>query len=464
MKREHKLITDTMIYGIANFGSTTLAFLMLPIYTSYFTTTEYGLWDLILTTVTLLAPFITFELISAVYRWLLNAEDEIRRKNIITTGFLTIIRNIIIFSGFISIVFIFIPFAYTWESILYLNVIIMTNFIQQCARGLGHNKLFASLGLIQSGITIFLNILLMFVFNLRLETFFYSGIIAGICTIIIAWKSLNFNNYIAIPSYSKQLKKSLLQYSLPIIPGAASWWIMTMSDRYFIIHFLGIEYNGVFAIANKIPALLLMINHVFFLAWKDSAILTFEANNRNEYYKKVFKPFFRLMATSVIMLILLAKPVIAIFISDDFYEAWQYIGVLLCGSLFHTLALFWSAGFHAAKKTKIILTSSLIGAILNIVVNALLIKHLHLYAIAISTIIAFGVVWLIRVIASRNIFTIGIDLIDFAVLLPLILVAMVVSFFVETLGLIICLVLAVLLFILYNKELINFLIRKLFMY
>src|SRR5699024_12095699 len=59
---------------------------------------------------------------------------------------------------------------------------------------------------------------------------------------------------------------------------------LTMSDRYFITAYLGMEANGIYAVANKIPAILLMMNTVFSLAWKDNAIISFNATDKNTYY------------------------------------------------------------------------------------------------------------------------------------------------------------------------------------
>src|SRR5690625_7415159 len=101
---------------------------------------------------------------------------------------------------------------------------------------------------------------------------------------------------------------------------------MTMSDRYFITVYHGMEANGIYAVANKIPAILLMMNTVFSLAWKDNAIISFDASNKNTYYSDVFRHFFRLMTTAVICLTLLAKPILVLFIVASFYSAWKYVG------------------------------------------------------------------------------------------------------------------------------------------
>lgn len=453
MENGQKLLKDTLLYGIANFGSSLLVFLMLPIYTRYFTTAEYGLWDLVVTTSTLLTPFITFELVAAVYRWLIEEKSEEQRREIITTGAFVIIRNLLIFTIISASVLLFIIVPFGWLAITFINVSIMSSFMQQCARGLGFNKLFASLGIIQTIITASLNLFFIFGLSLRIESFFYAAIIASICVITFAWKMMKFSKYIATASYSKSIIKSFLTYSIPIIPGAASWWIMTMSDRYFITIYLGMAYNGIYAITNKIPALLLMINTVFFLAWKDSAILQYDSADKDNYYSTVFKHFFRLMATTFICLTLLTKPVLWFVISADFYHAWKYIGILLFGTLFHIFALFWSAGYHGAKKTTIIFITSMVGAIINVLVNFIFIKHIGLYAVVLSSLLAFLTVWIIRVFSAHHYFRIYMNFKDMIILFPLMILAIIAPFVLEKVGLVVGIAIGGILFVGYNWRL-----------
>ncbi|MGM8366160.1 lipopolysaccharide biosynthesis protein [Virgibacillus sp. W0181] len=458
MENKQKLMRDTFIYGVANFGSAALGFLMIPLYTFYFSPSEYGLWDLVVTTSTLLMPFITFELINATYRWVLEEKDETVRATLITTGAIAVIRNMLIFTGIAAIIFFIISIPFKWEALLYINVAIGINFIQQCARGLGFNKLFAVMGILQTLIVVILNLVFILLFQLRIEAFFYSAIIAGVSMIILGWKVMGFGKYIRVRSYSKKILHSFLVYAIPIIPGAASWWIMTMSDRYMITLFLGVDFNGIYAIANKIPALLLMINTVFFLAWKDSAILSFKSEEKNSYYSTVFFHFFRLMTTSVIMLTLLTKPILALVISDAFYEAWKYIGILLVGALFHTFSLFWSAGYHGAKKTNIILITSVAGAVINVVFNLVFIHFIGLYAVALSTVFAFLTTWIIRVMSAKKYFDVSMNIKEVAFLFALIPVAIIVPFISNGVGIVFSIVIGMALFFIYNWKIVRYLV------
>src|SRR5699024_7924427 len=122
MGNGNKLLKDTLMYGVANFGSGILTFLMLPLYTHYFTTAEYGFWDLVVTTSTLLAPFITFELGAAAYRCMLIEKNEEKQKMIITTGTFTILRNLVVFNVIAIIIIFIVQLSYGWEALVFINL------------------------------------------------------------------------------------------------------------------------------------------------------------------------------------------------------------------------------------------------------------------------------------------------------------------------------------------------------
>src|SRR5699024_2282708 len=158
--------------------------------------------------------------------------------------------------------------------------------------------------------------------------------------------------------------------------------------------------------------IVLMINTVFSLAWKDSAILNFHTESKDEYYSTIFQYYFRLMTTTVICLILLTKPLITIFIDPAYFEAWKYSGILLIAALFNAFSLFWSAGFHGDKATKTLLGTTVIGAVLNVVFNLIFIPFIGLYAVALSTLVAFLVTWLLRVRYAKDYFYVKIEMKD----------------------------------------------------
>src|SRR5699024_3528978 len=93
MNMMQKLWQDTKLYSIAHFSTSLLAFLMLSIYTSYFSPASYATFDLFFTAMTLLIPLLSFELSAATYRYLLQTTEEENQRIAISTGFFALLTH-----------------------------------------------------------------------------------------------------------------------------------------------------------------------------------------------------------------------------------------------------------------------------------------------------------------------------------------------------------------------------------
>ena len=74
--KETQLIKNTLLYTVSNFGSKILTFLIVPLYTYYLTTSEYGSYDTIVSIVNLIAPICILAINEGLLRWLLKSDEE----------------------------------------------------------------------------------------------------------------------------------------------------------------------------------------------------------------------------------------------------------------------------------------------------------------------------------------------------------------------------------------------------
>ena len=77
MRDKYKyLFKNTGLLMIGNFSSKILVFLLVPFYTNILTTQEYGSYDLIYSTIQLLMPILTLNIIDSVMRYSVAAREE----------------------------------------------------------------------------------------------------------------------------------------------------------------------------------------------------------------------------------------------------------------------------------------------------------------------------------------------------------------------------------------------------
>ncbi|MEP5132224.1 oligosaccharide flippase family protein, partial [Nonlabens ulvanivorans] len=140
MERANSLLNNTFIYAIGNFGSKVLSYAMVPLFSFFVNKEDLGLYDLFLTSISLLFPVVTLQLSEAMYRWLLTSENLRDKRKVISTGIFSSLILLTIFGLCYLISTYFYSFRY--QEYFYLLLIGASLFpiAQQIIRGLGKNK------------------------------------------------------------------------------------------------------------------------------------------------------------------------------------------------------------------------------------------------------------------------------------------------------------------------------------
>ena len=273
--RSSKFLKDLGIYAIGNLGSKIITFAMVPLYTFFVKEKgDFGYYDLCLTVIFLIMPFATLQLRDGAFRFLLETNDKDDRNRIITFVYRCLITSIVVSLIATLLLTMFTSIDYVWYCFLLLIAMSFFEVITQVARGLGKNKDFVAAGIISSlGIGVF-SIIFVALMNMSITGIFIANILARFAALIYLEARLKI-----IATYFKfnlslgQVGHDILKYSLPLLPGALCWWLTGSSDRWFIKYFLGLEVNGIYAVAFRFNGIILTLATIFYQAWQETAIL-----------------------------------------------------------------------------------------------------------------------------------------------------------------------------------------------
>lgn len=404
MKKYKELIKNFMALLISNFGSKLLSFFLVPLYTSVLTTTDYGNYDLINTTILLLIPILTISISDAVTRFLLDKNSN--KKQIISISFkITFIGIIIlILLAIVNYVFKIVNVINTYFVFFILLFIVNAFYqlVQNIAKGLDEIKKLAISGFTCSVLMVILNLLFLLGLRIGLEGYFLANIIAIGFSTLYLFIRLKIYQYISIEKIDKNIQKEMVNYSKPMIFNAIGWWINNASDRYIVTYFCGASENGIYSVGYKIPSILTSLQNIFNQAWTISAVQNYDDNEKNKYFEKIYSIYNALMILSCSMLIMFAKFIAKILYKNEFYVAWKYTPFLLISVVFGAVSGVIGGIFAAEKDTKIISSTTMLGAIINTVLNVYLVMIYGPIGAAVSTMISFFIVWLIRFIKMKK--------------------------------------------------------------
>lgn len=231
-----------------------------------------------------------------------------------------------------------------------------------------------------------------------------------IASIYILWIIKDSLIVIITSEVDQCIKKEMIVYSIPLIFNSISLWINAYLDRYFITLMIGSSENGIYAIAGKIPTILTTCYTVFSLAWNISAIKEFDAKDEDGFISTTYELYNSLLIMVCSGLILINLPLAKILYAGDFFVAWKYSSIMLIYVMFNALTAFIGSLFSAMKETKVIAVTTIISAVVNIVLNLMLIPKYGILGAAIATVACYVVMWSIRYLILRNMMTFDIQI------------------------------------------------------
>lgn len=404
MTKGKELAKNTIIIVIGKICTQFISFFLIPLYTSYLQTTDYGTVDLINTYISLLIPIVTLQLEQATFRFLIDVRNDEEKKGIIITSIIKkLFVHFAVYLGLYLIVGNFIKLDYKYFLLTNIFVCMFSSILLQIARGLGKTKIY-TYGSMVTGITqVVLNVILIAALKMNASGILISNLIANIiCCLFLIWK-LKIGKYFRLEQkVDKPTMKEMYKYSLPMIPNSISWWVVNVSDRTIISAVLGLAYNGIYSISNKFSNIYILIYNLFNLSWTETVSLHINDKDATGFLKKMINRLFNVFASICILIIAVLPLVFDIFVKGEYKSSYNYMPILLIASLFNVVVGLYSAIYVAKKETKELAKSSVTAAIINIVVNIALIKFIGLYATAISTLVSYFVMMIARYIDVKK--------------------------------------------------------------
>ncbi|HGJ2980207.1 TPA: oligosaccharide flippase family protein [Streptococcus pneumoniae] len=397
MSKYKELAKNTGIFALANFSSKILIFLLVPIYTRVLTTTEYGFYDLVYTTIQLFVPILTLNISEAVMRFLMK--DGVSKKSVFSIAVLDIFIGSIAFALLLLVNNLFSLSDLISQYSIYIFVIFvfytLNNFLIQFSKGIDKIGVTAISGVISTAVMLAMNVILLVVFDWGLLGFFIANVCGYVIPCIYIVSRLRLWELFEI-KIDKKLPWEMVYYALPLVLNILSWWVNNTSDRYIVTAIVGIQASAIISVAYKIPQILSTISAIFIQSWQISAIKIQEDKSDTTFVSNMLLYYNALLLIIASGIILFVKPISNILFGISFYSAWELVPFLIISSLFNAISGCIGAIMGAKMDTHNIAKSALVGMIANIILNIVLTFLMGPQGITISTLIASFLIFYMR--------------------------------------------------------------------
>lgn len=393
------------IYGLGNIAQSALSFILLPVYLKYFSPEDYGVITILMLVISFVGMFASAGMMSALHR-LYFSNDEHKRKRLVGTtlcwhfasgGVLGTI--IYIFSNKISMIF-FHSFEYSYI-IRLVSIIIFFTFTLDVPFNIFRLEKKAGKYVIFSLIRFFTNfvfkILFIIVLNRGIKGYFESGLLS----VLIVFITINIFiiKYVSF-SFKLQFLKQLLRLGIPFIFSGFAIWSLNFCDRLILNFFWGKSPVGIYAAGNKFSQIFNVILFMPFSLLLPPLIFSYAENHSENETKKLLEKLFYLLVFiggAFYLIISLASGDFLHILNNYYGTRNEYLASIPLIPVLTAIPFLYFLGFPAsyalliAKKPEFNSISAVIAAVLNIILNFIMIPSLKEMGAALSTAISYFV-------------------------------------------------------------------------
>ena len=389
---------DIGVYAIGNIGSKLITFLMVPLYT-YFVhdTGDFGYYDVCLTVCLLLLPFFTLQLRDGAFRFLLDCDDETQRRRIVSFVARTMASSLVITLLVATVLALFTDIHHFGYAVGLLIAMSLQEVYSQVFRGLGNNRAFVMVGILSAlGIGVF-SVIFVAYLHWGIRGIFLANIIARLLALLLVEAKVRLiTRHTSWNIRIGKVGRDIIRYTLPLLPGSLCWWLTGSSDRLFVTHFLGLDVNGVYAVAIRFTGIINTLAIIFYQAWQETAILQYHSPDRDRFFSRMFNSYIFLLGIILVGYVFLLKVNYGWLVAPQYHQSLNYIYPLGLSAVLFALSAFFDMGYQCAKDTSRTLPAIVLSAVINVILNFLLIKPLGVYGVILTQVITYTVLFTYR--------------------------------------------------------------------
>ena len=383
------------------------------------TKVEYGLFYAVFALIGMLSLFRNLGLGEALIKFIPEFLIK-KRKGLVKSSIITVLLLQLLSSTIIVLIFIFLSgflsrnYFHNPLSVLVLNILLigflLSVFEYMCAFiFLGFQKIHY-LSLIDFTRTLLVLIItfILFYFQKSIYVPSISYILAYLLVPLIYFSLLKktFPEFLRIKAkFSKKLTKKLISFGIPVSIGAFGWLVLTYTDTLTLTYFKGLEQVALYNVALPIAGLLWYFSRsITTVIFPMSSELWIK---KKEYLQKgvtfLQKYSFALVIPFALIMFSFPEIIIRLLFGESYVPAASALKILAIGTIIFTVASINSTVINAVNKPKLNTKIILMGAVLNIILNFILIPKFGIVGAALATSTSYLLILLISTYKLKHI-------------------------------------------------------------
>ena len=404
-----RLGTQSAIYGLGGIVSRLIAVFLLPVYTVYLGTVGFGRIETIVALTTVLTIVLRLGITSAFFRFYFDSEDEARRTLVVRTAFW--------FTMGMATLGLALGFAFATPISDWLNLgdpwLVRAGFIGLWAQ-MNYAQITSVFRVeerpVQFAVASVANVLITVVATILLVVVAHEGALGAVIgnfvgTLAVYVVLLAYRRYQLGFQFDRRLLRAMNRFGLPLVPAALALWVINLIDRLFINAYKGQAEVGIYSLANRISSLIVFVLAAFQLAWPAFAYSIRDDSVAKRTYSYVLTYLLFVTCWMSLALGALAPWIVRILAPHgNFERSAEAVPVLCFATAAYSGYSVLAIGIGRTRQTQLnwVVTGS--AALVNIALNFALIPTYGMMGAAVSTLVAYVVLFIGMWLRSRRLY------------------------------------------------------------
>ena len=394
---------DSIVYGIGGAISKAIPFLLLPVYTRIFTTFEYGMIEMLIVISNFIGAILSMGMdsVQSLFFYKFKKDGQSQQATIITSILqwrlvwsLVIIFVSTIVSPFINEIFFESKldreyFFYSFVAILFNQIMYQSIEIY---RLLYRPWLFVLFSILESFLVGIFILIMVLYFEQGVLGYFKGAMWASVLVSVISW--IKIKEYTNFTKIHYEWWPRLLSFGAPLLPAGIALYFVSAADRWFIKYYNGEEMLGVYAVGAKFALIMGIAVETFRKAWWPIAMDSMHSSDGEKTFRTIAKLYMGIGITAVIYLTFFAQNLVELLTAPDFHDSWIIVGILAWQSLFYGFYMLVCGGIWKMEKTKYSMYLMIGAAIINIILNGVLVPKYGMIGAALATVFTY-LIWIL---------------------------------------------------------------------
>ncbi|MCD6117392.1 oligosaccharide flippase family protein [bacterium] len=401
-----KTLKHSVIYSFGNIAAKLIGIVLLPLYTSHITLKDYGVLGIVEVTILIMSQVLMLGQNQAYMRFYDSEEYKENRKELLFSSSLLLLSvGLVLNTGGTVLLSSFIHDA---QMLLYLRLAfiviglrMLTTLFLSVLRSQERSSIFVISNVLKLTVTLSFNIYFVAFIKLGVTGILYSMVIGDAVLFVIL-----------LPVVAKSMKaiflsapvKASMLFGLPLVINSLAGMILNMGDRYVLKILVDYREVGLYNLGYKIAGVLNMVFiQSFSLSVLPIAYKIFGHKGDKRFYSKIMTYIVFILLWAGLGMAVFSREIVHLFArSSDYWPAYRVVPLIILAYIFSGARSVVNIGLLLQKKTSALATVTVCAAVLNIVLNFILVPKFKMFGAAWATIISFVLLYIVTLVLSNR--------------------------------------------------------------